>query len=115
MINGYGRMPNMNYSNFGSRISRPYGPSKNSPQAKSPVPRKPAKTTRRRVLAAGASLVVGMLTMTSEAQPIEQSLPMFTTSQPPHHASKLAIVLLAGGLGVALFQSRLRLRFDLSC
>lgn len=105
----------MNYSNFGSRISRPHGPSKNTQEAKTPIRRKPYKTTRRRVLATAASLVVGLLAMTSEAQPMEQSSPMFTTSQPPHHASKLTIVLLAGGLGVALFQSRLLLRLDLSC
>ena len=115
MADGCGRMPNMNYNNFGSRISRPHGFTENSQKEKNPARKKPSKTTRRRVLAAGASLVVGMLAMTSEAQPVEHSSPLFTTSQPPHHASKLTIVLLAGGLGVALFQSRLLLHFDLSC
>jgi len=105
----------MNYSNFGSRITRPLGSAENAQKGKKPTRKKPSKTTRRRVVAAGASLVVGMLAMTSDAQPVEQSSPMFTASQPPHHASKLTIVLLAGGLGVALFQSRLLLRFDLSC
>jgi hypothetical protein len=115
----------MNYNNFACRISPPRLAAASSKKSAQTASRKSRKVTRRRLESAVAALLFALATAGAETRtqaagmqekPIVDSTNGVLAAQiGVTHASAVTIILLCGGLGVALFQARLLLRRDLSC
>ena len=118
-----GRLVRMNYNNFSCRLvaRRPAAVSieKTPP---TPNPKKARKAVRRRLISALAmfAAVLGIASMELHAaedlrEAAGPTATAFATKPAGTHISKLTMLLIAGGLGVACFQAGRIFRRDLLC